>query len=94
VDASTDETVGESTADPSSLAFVVEGLGAGSYYLYAGTDLDGDGYIGDSGDLLGAWPDLDDPQTLELGFDASRGGLRVPLVWADDAGFARKRLGR
>jgi len=39
---------------------------AGSYILAAGTDRDGDGRIGDPGEAFGVFPDVAEPQLLEV----------------------------
>ena len=36
------------------------------YYVYAGTDRDGDGYICDPGEACGAYPIRDDPRVIEV----------------------------
>ena len=68
-----------------SLFWSVEGLGAGSYLVYAGTDRNGDGYIGDADDLFGAWPDPFSPQEIPLGAADSRSGLDIALLGGSSA---------
>jgi serine protease len=38
----------------------------GEYLIYAGTDLDFDSYIGDAGEAMGAYPNLDQPMELSV----------------------------
>ena len=85
LDAATEETLAEVGVDPTQgLSFTLEGLAAGSYYLVAGTDLDGDGLIGAAGDLFGAYPDPDAPEAIDLSDGGARTGLAVVLVEVDD----------
>ncbi len=39
-------------------AYAFSGVAPGSYFVFAGTDSDNDGFIGDSGEALGAYPTL------------------------------------
>lgn len=55
-----------STTNLASFAFAFSGVTAGDYLLVAGTDRDNDDFLGDAGELFGAWPDLDDPQTITV----------------------------
>jgi serine protease len=55
-----------STASGSSFAFAFSGVAAGDYLLVAGTDRDNDDFLGDAGELFGAWPDLDDPRAITI----------------------------
>lgn len=55
-----------STASGSSFAFAFSGVAAGDYLLVAGTDRDNDDFLGDAGELFGAWPDLDDPRAITV----------------------------
>ena len=47
-------------------AFAFSGVAAGDYLLVAGTDRDNDDFLGDAGELFGAWPDLDDPRAITI----------------------------
>ena len=53
------------------LSYQFSNLPPGDYLIYAGTDRDGDGYIGDAGDLCGALPSLSSPQTLSIAAGAT-----------------------
>jgi serine protease len=55
-----------STASGAGFAFSFAGVAAGNYLLVGGTDRDNDDFLGDPGELFGAWPDLDDPQTISV----------------------------
>jgi serine protease len=45
----------------------------GTYSIYAGTDSDNDGYIGDAGEAVGAYISLDQP--VEIDVDSNLGNL-------------------
>lgn len=45
-------------ASGGSYAFRFDGVSAGTYYLVAGSDMNNDGYICDTGEACGAWPTL------------------------------------
>lgn len=53
--------------------FTLAGVAQGSYFLFAGTDLDKDNNVGDVGELVGAYKSLDQPQ--ELVVDRNMSGL-------------------
>jgi serine protease len=55
-----------STRNTASFAFSFAGVTSGQYLLVAGTDRDNDQFLGDQGELFGAWPDLDDPQPITI----------------------------
>lgn len=52
----------------------------GTYYLYAGTDPDNDGYICGEGESCGAYPSLDDPAQLTITGDQSGLQFSTDLV--------------
>lgn len=56
-----------------SYNFILAGVTEGRYFLFAGTDLDDDGNVGDVGELTGAYRSLDQPQ--ELVVDQHMSGL-------------------
>ena len=51
--------------------FTFSGVPAGTYGLFAGTDLDNDGFIDNGGEALGGYPTLFDPEQLDLAQDRS-----------------------
>jgi serine protease len=55
------------TTAGSSFEFAMGSITPGTYLLLAGTDRDNDGFIGDPGELFGAWPSLDAPQAVVIG---------------------------
>jgi serine protease len=55
------------TTAGSSFEFAMGSITPGTYLLVAGTDRDNDGFIGDPGELFGAWPSLDAPQAIVIG---------------------------
>jgi serine protease len=75
IDSSSGEVVGQAEADEDSGAFSLNGVSPGSYYLIAGTDMDNDNYIGDSGEAFGAYLSLDNP--VELNIDGNLSELDV-----------------
>jgi serine protease len=96
--------------DPSSLVAVAQvvttasvgypiafnGVPAGSYILAAGTDRDGDGRIGDPGEAFGVFPDVAEPQLLEVPVAGTVTVAlpvveQVSLLAGAEHGFARPR---
>jgi serine protease len=71
IDNATEEVVAEASALPrgGSYAFDFGEVPAGTYQIYAGTDLDNDFLICDPGEACGAWLTIDQPQSLELSSD-------------------------
>jgi serine protease len=61
------QTSSESTTG--AYAFTFTNVPAGSYYLYAGTDSNWDGYICDEGEVCGAYPTLGNLSLLEISAD-------------------------
>ncbi len=55
-----------STSSALGFAFTFGNVAAGQYLLVAGTDRDGDDFLGDAGELFGAWPSLDDPRPITV----------------------------
>lgn len=72
LDSQSGDAVGQAQTTATG-AFSIEGVGAGGYYLIAGTDMDNDNYIGDAGEAFGAYLSLDNPILLNL--DAGRSDL-------------------
>ncbi|MBK6742327.1 MAG: hypothetical protein IPG66_04850 [Hydrogenophilales bacterium] len=54
-------------------AYRFDGVAAGTYYVFAGTDSDWDDFICDDGEVCGAYPTLGTPTTLQV--SGSRQGL-------------------
>jgi serine protease len=79
IDSGSFEVAGQAETDEDSGAFSLDGVTAGNYYLIAGTDMDNDNYIGDSGEAFGAYLSLDNP--VELNIDASRSGLDMVTAY-------------
>ncbi|MGD9214643.1 MAG: S8 family serine peptidase [Desulfobacteraceae bacterium] len=75
VNADTDVTAYETVAEESDgvYPFSFLDVSQGDYYLYAGTDLDLDLDIQDVGEIVGAYPDLDQPQIFTV--DSNLSGL-------------------
>jgi hypothetical protein len=87
VDADTGDTVDEFlVAAGGDTAFEFNGLPAGSYYLAAGSDDNGDGYIGDAGEWYG------EGDVLDVSPDSRIGDLQLVVSLASSS-FARARLG-
>jgi serine protease len=63
------------TAVGSSFNFSFAQVPAGEYILVAGTDRDNDDFLGDDGEIFGAWPDLDDPLSITVTGGANRQNL-------------------
>ncbi|MBK8100665.1 MAG: S8 family serine peptidase [Planctomycetes bacterium] len=71
VDAATFENKSQSEATAAtSFRYSNTGVPPGTYLLFAGTDRDDDGFLGDEGELFGAWPNLD--TRLQLGIDGGQ----------------------
>jgi serine protease len=67
VDATTLDPVRQTeTTSLADFAYTVSRVPAGDYLLFAGTDRDDDGFLGDAGELLGAFPDLDSPLEITM----------------------------
>ncbi|MFO7838987.1 MAG: S8 family serine peptidase [Desulfosalsimonadaceae bacterium] len=75
VDNSTDETVDQVRVEPGqgSYPYGFSEIEAGSYRIYAGTDSDNDGLIGDGGEAMGAYISMDKPVVIEA--ESDRAGL-------------------
>lgn len=54
-------------------AYRFDGIAAGTYYLYAGTDSDWDDFVCDDAEVCGAYPTVGTPQTFSV--DADRANL-------------------
>jgi serine protease len=80
LDSTSDEVVGPAAeVEASTGAFSMDGIPAGEYYLIAGSDMDNDNYIGDTGEASGAYLSLDNPVALSI--DANRSGLDFVTVF-------------
>ncbi len=67
IDADTGTEVLRTSVNPSgSLAFTFPALPVGRYYIRAGTDIDGDGLLGEEGDYVGAYPLTGEAVALEV----------------------------
>ena len=71
IDDTTEQVVAEASALPSSgdYTFDFGEVPAGTYQIYAGTDLDNDFLICDPGEACGAWLTIDQPQSITLASD-------------------------
>ena len=92
-----------STAVDGTYKFEIKGIEPGQYLLAAGTDMDNDGYINDSGEAFGMYPSLEEPQILEISEDVSGldflTGFNIQLssifgVAPDQAGMLKKTTGK
>jgi hypothetical protein len=54
------------TSSAQNFAFSFGSVAAGQYLLVGGTDRDNDDFLGDPGELFGAWPSLDDPRPIAV----------------------------
>ncbi|MFM8980473.1 MAG: S8 family serine peptidase, partial [Planctomycetia bacterium] len=90
VDATTGDTVREEVVTTATAStFRLRNLPDGTYLLYAGTDLDNDGFICGTGEWCGAWPVASDPQPITVAGGEVLSGLEV-LVAADESVGAAK----
>ncbi len=70
IDADTGVAVAESTTTYAvDYTFEIDGLRAGRYLLFAGTDLDSNRFIDNQGELIGAYPTLRNVQSIEIDRD-------------------------
>jgi len=69
--------VQEETTVSDGYAFNFTNVPAGSYLLYAGTDMDDNRYVDDEGEAFGGYPVTSDPETLEASSDLSGLSFRV-----------------
>jgi serine protease len=91
VDATTNEIVYELGVQSLNgiYNFTLAGVARGSYFLFAGTDLDDDDNVGDVGELTGAYRSLEQPQILVV--DRNISGLNFvsePNIRISQAGAA------
>ena len=71
LDAQNHQTRGWGTTNVrSGYSFQLPVVDGGRYFVTAGTDRDGDGFICDAGEACGRWPLLDSPNILEVEGDA------------------------
>ena len=68
------------TDNLASFTYSLGGLSIGDYILVAGTDRDNDDFLGDEGELFGAWPNLDSPLVITLASGENVSGLEFGLV--------------
>lgn len=68
-----------STTAANDFAYSLAGVTAGEYLLVAGTDRDDDGFLGDAGELFGAWPNLDDVSSLVVAAGVNNVDLEFSL---------------
>lgn len=75
VDTETDETVDQAAvaAQNGSYAYQFQNVEDGSYRIYAGSDMNNDGIVGDAGESFGAYMSTDQPALIEIAGD--RAGL-------------------
>lgn len=75
VDDNTDTSAGQvaARAENGLYEYGFSGIPPGNYRVYAGTDSDNDGLIGDPGEAAGAYRSLDQPEVLTV--DSDRAGL-------------------
>jgi serine protease len=60
--------------------FRFEGIAAGTYYLYAGTDSDWDDFVCDDAEVCGAYPTVGTPQTFSVSADRANLDFTAGLV--------------
>jgi serine protease len=73
-------TIGQDITDASKgFAYTIDGLPAGEYLIFAGTDRDGDGFICEPGDLCGSQPSVIAPRLIpvEGGSDSNQDSFGV-----------------
>ena len=86
-----------STAAGSSFNFSFAQVPAGDYLLVAGTDRDNDDFLGDDGEIFGAWPDLDDPLPITVAGGSNQQNLDFSmqdLVTVQSTGTAGRTFRR
>lgn len=70
VDPETLDTIAQDTvpfeSGTGTYPYAFTGVPAGTYRIYAGTDADNDGFIGDPGEALGAYLTVDQPAAVEM----------------------------
>ena len=64
VDSNSYQVAAQAEAIEGTGEYILSEVSAGTYYLIAGTDMDNDGKVGDSGEAFGAYLSLDDPVLL------------------------------
>lgn len=78
VDAETYVTKAEYAASSGNgYAFSLSGVAAGSYYLVAGTDIDGDYYTNNTGEAYGIYPTFSQPQPIAVSDNVQNLNLTV-----------------
>lgn len=95
VDSQSYETVtGMYTDKANGYAFSFSDLPDGSYYLVAGTDLDGNNYIDDSGELFGIYPDSNNYSVITVPHQLGDGlnfSLYNLIYLPEQSSFAKSR---
>jgi len=61
----------DETSSSNGLSYSFSNVASGTYSIYAGTDSDNDGYIGDAGEAIGAYFSLDQPAEIDVSSDLS-----------------------
>jgi serine protease len=80
VNTDTLETVAQAEATPASgFGYRLPTVTAGTYFLVAGTDRDGDDIVGEDEDLFGIWPTMDTPQPLTVSAGQSLSNIDFPV---------------
>ena len=59
--------------------FTISNLTPGSYEIVAGTDMDGDFFLGDPGEAFGGFPTLDQLEEITVNDDLT--GISFPMVF-------------
>lgn len=78
-------------AENGNYNFTIGGVAPGNYFLYAGTDLDDDNRVGDAGELIGAYQNIN--QAQEILVDRNLSGLdftSAPNIRISQAGSAAR----
>lgn len=92
VDVDTDEAVLETVVAAGGASWRIEGVPAGRFAVYAGSDLDEDGYIGGEGELSGWVGSSVEPDVLDVDGFSALTGLDVVLDRVGAFASARARL--
>ena len=80
-------------------SYLFSNVETGTYSIYAGTDSDNDGYIGDAGEAIGAYISLDQPVDLDVDGNlsdldfATSFNVNLPTsAMGKEKGFKRQRI--
>jgi serine protease len=80
INANTDAVVDQKDLTLPGRTFTFTGVAPGTYYVCAGTDLNNDGYIDDTGEYFGVYEVTAETITFSISAGQSKSGVVIPLT--------------